>query len=108
MIHDERVKSNARRLATYYTKVGKIPREPCQKCGAQKSEKHHPDYSRPLEVEWLCRRCHRAAHAQGRGQLVSLPAPDPQPPRSDAVAFRLWQRRKWHRESHIFGHTHRR
>lgn len=25
---------------------------------------HHPDYSRPLDVEWLCPGCHKAAHAE--------------------------------------------
>ena len=25
-------------------------------------EAHHADYSRPLEVEWLCRDCHQYAH----------------------------------------------
>lgn len=27
-----------------------------------KSEAHHPDYSRPLDVVWLCRHHHRRAH----------------------------------------------
>lgn len=32
----------------------------CQKCqGDKKIEAHHPDYSRPLEVMWLCNTCHR-------------------------------------------------
>ena len=30
-------------------------------CGA-KAEAHHPDYSKPLEVVWLCKRHHREAH----------------------------------------------
>lgn len=31
----------------------------CQKCLAvTKIEAHHPDYSKPFEVEWLCLTCH--------------------------------------------------
>lgn len=28
-------------------------------------EAHHEDYSRPLDVIWLCRRCHCNVHANG-------------------------------------------
>jgi len=37
-------------------------RRPCTVCGAMKSEAHHEDYSKPLEVTWLCRTCHKAEH----------------------------------------------
>jgi hypothetical protein len=35
---------------------------PCAHCGAEPAEKHHPDYNKPLEVVWLCRRCHQRLH----------------------------------------------
>lgn len=32
----------------------------CSKCGAEtKIEGHHEDYTKPLEVIWVCRSCHR-------------------------------------------------
>lgn len=38
------------------------PKE-CQGCGARGMiHGHHHDYARPLEVEWLCPKCHRQRH----------------------------------------------
>jgi len=42
---------------------GVIERKPCEHCGASKSEAHHPDYERPYDVVWLCRKHHKAVHA---------------------------------------------
>jgi excisionase family DNA binding protein len=37
--------------------------ERCSDCGAGGTiHGHHPDYTRPLHVEWLCVRCHRSRH----------------------------------------------
>lgn len=41
---------------------GKIEKWPCLICG-DTAEAHHPDYSRPLDVVWLCNKHHREAHA---------------------------------------------
>lgn len=45
-------------------KHGKIIKPPvCENCGsAGRIEGHHADYSRRLEVQWLCRACHIAVH----------------------------------------------
>jgi hypothetical protein len=43
---------------------GKLKREPCLFCGATENiHKHHRDYSKPLDVTWLCASCHRRLHA---------------------------------------------
>lgn len=41
---------------------GKLEKKPCEVCGSVKSEAHHEDYSKPLEVRWLCRQHHAEIH----------------------------------------------
>lgn len=54
---------------------GELVRQPCP-CGNVKSQAHHHDYSKPLEVEWMCRACHDAEHAEiGRGDTMRKPTP---------------------------------
>lgn len=43
---------------------GKLDRKPCEKCGAEKADAHHDDYNKPLEVRWLCRKCHAEWHSK--------------------------------------------
>ena len=41
--------------------------ERCEGCGKEKKVvAHHGDYARPLEVEWLCGRCHAVRHVDQR------------------------------------------
>ena len=49
----------ARRKLNLYVYYGKVKRQPCEVCGAQPAEAHHEDYSKPLDVEWLCPTHHR-------------------------------------------------
>lgn len=43
-------------------KKGIIQRRPCIKCSNPNSQGHHPDYSKPLEVVWLCQLHHSEEH----------------------------------------------
>ena len=42
---------------------GRLVREPCAICRASNTEAHHHDYTRPLDVVWLCPVHHRQLHA---------------------------------------------
>lgn len=41
-------------------------------CGSRNAQAHHDDYSRPLDVTWLCPSCHAAEHVAGRNIERSL------------------------------------
>ena len=43
-------------------KLGKLIRKPCEVCGTEPTDAHHDDYNKPLEVRWLCKRCHVEWH----------------------------------------------
>lgn len=65
--HPER--QAAREIVKNAIKRGEMVRQPCKDCGKPNADAHHHDYTRPLEVEWLCRRCHGIEHRtspQGR------------------------------------------
>lgn len=51
-------KISAHSKARYAYVHGKIIKTPCAVCGDINSEMHHPDYSKPLKVVWLCRKHH--------------------------------------------------
>ena len=53
-------RQNAHAYVRTYVKRGSIKREPCEVCGSRQSEGHHTDYSKPLQVTWLCREHHLA------------------------------------------------
>jgi hypothetical protein len=44
----------------------KITKGPCEVCGEAKSQAHHTDYTRPLDVRWLCRVHHSAEHRKAK------------------------------------------
>jgi len=50
---------------------GRLPKQPCKVCGEVKTQAHHEDYSKPLEVVWLCAACHKKRHQE----LLGNPEP---------------------------------
>jgi len=47
-------------------------RKSCSRCEAIGDiHAHHPDYTKPLDVVWLCRKCHRDEHMNLRVESVS-------------------------------------
>jgi hypothetical protein len=55
-------KDRAHAVSHRAIKLGEItPPDVCERCGETNNlEAHHPDYSEPKQVQWLCRKCHVA------------------------------------------------
>jgi hypothetical protein len=66
---EQRSKAMARAIAGAHKRRGKLQQQPCEKCGTHESQMHHDDYSKPLEVQWLCRKCHMDGHKSPRSGL---------------------------------------
>lgn len=59
------------RAANNAIRSGKLKKKPCEICGATcRVEKHHEDYSKPLDVVFLCSLHHSAVHF---GKICLLP-----------------------------------
>jgi hypothetical protein len=62
------IRRNAQYAASNAIRDGRLERQPCFVCG-EKAHAHHPDYSAPLAVSWLCPRHHAQAHKEHREWL---------------------------------------
>jgi hypothetical protein len=50
----------ARTAVSNALRDGRLTRGACKGCGTKtRVQAHHNDYSKPLDVEWLCFKCHR-------------------------------------------------
>jgi len=52
-------KHKARYTLRNAIRLGKVERGCCEVCGSAEVEAHHDDYTKPLEVRWLCPLHHR-------------------------------------------------
>lgn len=68
--HPERKRAHS--IFGHAFRAGKIKAQPCFVCG-ERAEAHHPDYSAPLDVVWLCTSHHKQAHADARGYSYERP-----------------------------------
>lgn len=66
--HGTREHHKARWQVHRALEAGRLIRCPCEVCGAPKVDAHHDDYSKPLEVRWLCRPHHVEHHAKAEGR----------------------------------------
>jgi hypothetical protein len=81
----------ARKAVQQAVKRGDLVRLPCEVCGSPKSAGHHDDYSKPLEVRWLCRTHHDELHAAERQAIAdATPPPVPPEPKIPRGAF-VWR-----------------
>jgi hypothetical protein len=69
-------KIKARRILNAAIKSGKLIRQPCCVCHNTKSHAHHEDYSKPLDVIWLCSLHHAKLHTD-RNRMARGLAPAP-------------------------------
>lgn len=53
---------NANLIAWRAVQSGELIKLPCEVCGCKKSEAHHCDYNKPLDVRWLCKKHHTEWH----------------------------------------------
>ncbi len=59
---ERKEKIRVRLSLRYAVKKGLIEKKPCEKCGNVRSQGHHIDYKKPLDVIWLCQKHHSEVH----------------------------------------------
>lgn len=58
-------KRKAHLLVQYALRKGDLKPKPCERCNfAFGVQAHHEDYSKPLDVVWLCQKCHGERHRE--------------------------------------------
>ena len=70
-VHPERLR--AATLVKKALRTGELTRLPCEQCGAPNAQAHHQDYSKPLDVVWLCPSCHQLRHYEIKADRTKNP-----------------------------------
>lgn len=65
-------KNRCRKRVAKAISDGQLIRLPCEQCGDPNVQAHHDDYSKPLEVRWLCPMCHGRHHYRARNGVAEV------------------------------------
>ena len=62
-------KNHPQHAAAHWTvnnkiRQGSLERQPCEVCGKHKAHAHHDNYSKRLDVRWLCPKHHSSYHRE--------------------------------------------
>lgn len=96
------VRVAAREAVAAEVQAGRLKREPCERCGEVKTQAHHDDYSKPLQVRWLCQEHHTDVHREiGAPMGRQLRADSPGRPRAFRVTDAEWA--QWTRATEAEG-----
>ncbi|MGE0190258.1 MAG: hypothetical protein AB7Q04_13355 [Steroidobacteraceae bacterium] len=60
------IKRAAHHIVSNSIRDNKLVKKPCEVCGLKKVHAHHDDYTRPLDVRWLCIKHHAEHHKMER------------------------------------------
>ena len=70
-----RRKDDVRNFTRLAVRLGLITRHSCSACGNPNTEAHHTDYTKPLEVQWLCKEHHKGLGHGGDFATPPVPVP---------------------------------
>jgi hypothetical protein len=60
--NDHPIKVASYKILHLALQQGMLKKQPCKFCKNKNAVAHHPDYSKPLKVVWVCRIHHRQIH----------------------------------------------
>lgn len=55
-------KTAAHSMVAYHIRSGHLHKEPCEVCSETEAHAHHDDYTKPLNIRWLCDFHHKEWH----------------------------------------------
>ena len=102
---DMKLRQEARSAVTCAKRSGRLVVQPCERCGTTSGvDAHHEDYTKPLDVRWLCKAHHRERHVE-LGTPIGRPRDPRLAPKSESVGLRVHSEEstEWERAANYEG-----